>query len=246
MGAIIEQTEHPPQAEAASMMSVIARAASDPTCDLDKMERLMAMHERMQAKQAEQDFNAAMSRAQAGMGRISADAVNPQTRSAYATYGKLDSKLRPIYTREGFALSFSTGQDAPEGHVRVMCFVSHASGHTRTYQCDMPADGKGAKGNDVMTKTHAAGSAMSYGQRYLLKLIFNVAIGEQDDDGNAAGEQADYITEEQEIALRDLAESVGADLPKFLAYMKVEALADILAKDFNKAKAALNAKGKKA
>src|SRR5690606_15862485 len=51
----------------------------------------------------------------------------------------------------------------------------------------MPADGKGAKGGDVMTKTHAAGSAMSYGQRYLLKLIFNVAIGENDDDGNSAG-----------------------------------------------------------
>jgi hypothetical protein len=49
----------------------------------------------------------------------------------------------------------------------------------------MPADGKGAKGGDVMTRTHAAGSAFSYGQRYLLKLIFNIATGE-DDDGNAA------------------------------------------------------------
>jgi hypothetical protein len=51
----------------------------------------------------------------------------------------------------------------------------------------MPADGKGARGNDVMTKTHAAGSAMSYGMRYLLKLIFNVAVGvDLDDDGNGA------------------------------------------------------------
>ena len=44
---------------------------------------------------------------------------------------------------------------------------------------------KGAKGGDVMTKTHAAGSALTYGQRYLLKMIFNIAIG-SDDDGNAA------------------------------------------------------------
>jgi hypothetical protein len=49
----------------------------------------------------------------------------------------------------------------------------------------MPADGKGAKGGDVMTKTHATGAAMSYGMRYLLKMIFNVAIGEDDKDGNA-------------------------------------------------------------
>ena len=68
--------------------------------------------------------------------------------------------------------------------MRVLCYVSHSAGHTRTYQCDMPADGKGAKGNDVMTKTHAAGSAASYGMRYLLKMIFNIAIGEDDTDGN--------------------------------------------------------------
>jgi hypothetical protein len=35
-----------------------------------------------------------------------------------------------------------------------------------------------------MTKTHAAGAAMSYGMRYLLKMIFNVAVGEDDRDGN--------------------------------------------------------------
>jgi hypothetical protein len=50
----------------------------------------------------------------------------------------------------------------------------------------MPADGKGAKGGDVMTKTHATGAAMSYGARYLLKYIFNVAVGEDDNDGNGS------------------------------------------------------------
>lgn len=37
-----------------SIMAVISRAAADPTCDIEKMERLLAMHERMQAKEAEQ------------------------------------------------------------------------------------------------------------------------------------------------------------------------------------------------
>jgi hypothetical protein len=68
----------------------------------------------------------------------------------------------------------------------VICRVSHQNGHSRTYQIDMPADGKGAKGGDVMTKTHATGSAVSYGMRYLLKMIFNIAVSDKDDDGNAA------------------------------------------------------------
>jgi hypothetical protein len=189
MSAIVKQSDNTPatQQEGVTILSVISRAASDPNVDIEKLERLMVMKERMDARQAEREFNEAMSAAQSEMGRISTDATNPQTRSRYATYGKLDSCLRPIYTRHGFALSYGTRRSELEGHITILCDVSHKGGHVKQYECDMPADGKGAKGGDVMTKTHAAGSAMSYGQRYLLKLIFNVAIGENDDDGNSAG-----------------------------------------------------------
>lgn len=173
------------QDESASLLAVISRAASDPSIDIEKMERLMAMKERMDARTAESEFNSAMMRVQAKMGRISADATNPQTRSNYATYGKLDKALRPIYTTEGLSLSFGT-EPAPDGFVGMVCYVSHSGGHTRTYKAQVPSDGKGAKGNDVMTKTHAFGSGTSYGMRYLLKMIFNVAIGEEDDDGNGS------------------------------------------------------------
>jgi hypothetical protein len=176
----------PPRNEIATVLYAITAAANDPNVDIDKMERLLGMHERMHARANEQKFNAAMTKAQAAMAPISADAVNPQTRSTYASYAQLDRALRPIYTKNGFALSFDTEDSPKENHIRVLCYVSHAAGHVRTYKCDMPADGKGAKGGDVMTKTHAQGSAMTYSQRYLLKLIFNVAIGEQDDDGNGA------------------------------------------------------------
>ena len=174
--------------ESAALLTVIERAARDPQVDVDKMERLMQMHERVLSRQAEQAFNEAMAAAQAEIGRIGADKQNSQTHSWYATYAAIDREVRPVYTRNGFALSFGTDPVAVENCVRVVCYVSHQGGYTRTYHVDMPADGKGAKGNDVMTKTHAAGSAMSYGQRYLLKLIFNIAIGidPDDDDGNAA------------------------------------------------------------
>lgn len=172
-----------------SPLGIVARAASDPLVDADKMERLYALMERQQAQQAEVAFNDAMSAAQGKMGRISADATNPQTRSKYATYGKLDKALRPIYSQHGFSLSFDSTDSPKEDHARFLCYCSHAAGHTRTYKIDIPVDGKGAKGNDVMTKTHAVGSGASYGMRYLLKMIFNVAVGEDDDDGNGAGDE---------------------------------------------------------
>jgi len=198
--------------EASSLIQIIASAARDPNVDIEKMERLWAMHDRMKNRAAEEAFNDAMNKAQSEMGRVSADATNPQTRSQYATYGKLDSKLRPVYTRHGFALSFDTGDGAPEGHTRVLAYVSHSAGHTRTYKADMPADGKGAKGGDVMTKTHASGAAMSYGMRYLLKLIFNVAVGEEDRDGNDDQPPAGY-TPDQELhqALIDAGRSAAME-----------------------------------
>lgn len=188
MNAAVSKIEQPiaVMGEGATMLAVLTRAASDPACDVDKMERLGAMYERMESKRVEAEFNNAMSEAQTKMRPVSADAPNPQTRSNYASYGQLDKKLRPLYTASGFALSFDTGNDAPEGCVRVLCYVTHNGGHSRTYHIDMPADGKGAKGGDVMTKTHAMGAGMSYGMRYLLKMIFNVAVGEDDDDGNTA------------------------------------------------------------
>lgn len=172
------------QSDASALLSVIERVALNPDVDITKLEKMLDMQERIFNRRAEQAFNAGMAVAQSEMAPVSADAENPQTRSKYASYAAIDRAIRPIYTKHGFALSYDTEDGAPEGCVRVVCLVSHRDGHCRKYKADMPADGLGAKGNAVMTKTHAAGSAMSYGQRYLLKLIFNVAIGEADDDGN--------------------------------------------------------------
>lgn len=173
----------PVQDQQAALLQVIARAAADTQVDIDKMERLLAMQERVMERNAEAAFNEAMRAAQGDMRQVATDANNPQTRSRYATYAAIDAALRPVYTQHGFSISFGTG-DAPEGYVRVLAYVSHVGGHTRQYKADMPADGKGAKGGDVMTKTHAFGAGTSYGMRYLLKMIFNVAIGEYDLDGN--------------------------------------------------------------
>ena len=196
-----------PTMTTASMVQAIIAAAQDPATDVEKMERLVALAERMQAKQSEMDFNTALTKAQDKMGRISADALNKQTNSRYATYAKLDRELRPLYIKNGLSLSFSTAGDAPPDHVRVVCVVAHKSGHSRTYQIDMPNDGKGAKGGDVMTKTHATGAATTYGMRYLLKMIFNVAIGEDDTDGNPPPEAP---TDEQTQTFNRLHDQVSA------------------------------------
>jgi len=89
------------------IQSAIAQGSS-----IDTIERLAALQREMVEYQAKVEFNEAMQRVQHKMRRISADAHNPQTKSRYASYAKLDSVLRPIYAEEGFSLSFNTG-DSP-------------------------------------------------------------------------------------------------------------------------------------
>ena len=53
------------QPETSALISMIERAARDPSVDIDKMERLLQMHERVEAKQRESAFNTAMAAVQA-------------------------------------------------------------------------------------------------------------------------------------------------------------------------------------
>ncbi len=229
---------------APSIMDIIAQAASNPNVDVDRLERLIAMSERAQAREAEQSFNTAMNKAQHAIRPIAADASNPQTRSKYASYLALDKALRPIYTQHGFALSFDTG-DSAENMVRVVCYVSHKDGHSRNYHVDMPADGKGPKGNDLMSKTHATGAALSYGARYLLKLVFNVAIGEDDNDGNGADVVQTIDADQMQHVLDQIA-ATDSDIEQFCKFMGVDAVKNLTVAQYGKAMQALNAKARKA
>lgn len=246
--ALASRQNHAPAVaeQSNAVLDMIVRAATNPEVDVDKMERLMAMHDRIVARQAEAAFNDAMAQCQAEMRPISANARNPQTKSKYASYSALDNDCRPIYTKHGFSPSFDTGKGTPddpvpENHVRVVCYLGHRDGHTRTYHADMPSDGKGAKGGDVMTKTHATGSAFTYGQRYMLKLIFNLAI-DHDDDGNKAGNTAALISAEQKQRIIDRMKALEADTGAFLKYLKVPSLDELPASRFAHAMSALDKK----
>lgn len=192
---------------------------------IDVIERLAALQEKVMLRDAKIRFNDALSRAQAEIKRVAPDLQNPQTSSRYASYAAIDRVIRPIYTREGMSLSFSHDDCPKADHVRVLCYVSLGA-YTRTYQIDMPADGKGAKGGDVMTKTHATATADSYAKRYLVKDIFNVAIGEEDNDGNSPEGLADQRTNQLGKAIADSQTMDELRKVYFAAYREAEKAKD--------------------
>jgi len=187
-----------------NILSLIARIASDPLADIDKLERLMQMQERSVAREAENEFNRALSAAQSEIGRIGTTKRNEQTKSDYAEYWAIDAIIRPVIAKHGFSLSFDTEPNPSPDIVVVLCHMAHRGGHTRTYRVEMPCDGKGAQGASVMTRTHATGAAFTYGQRYLVKMIFNLAVA-KDNDGN----QPQAASEEQEAKADEFLQAIA-------------------------------------
>lgn len=224
----------PAEVPEAGLLALLERVAVSPDVPVDKLERLLAMQERIMAKKAEDEFNAAMLLAQSEMRPVATNAENTHTRSRYATFAQLDKALRPVYNAHGFSLSFGEGDSAKPDHIRVLCYVTHRGGHTRLYSKDVSTDATGPQGKALMTKAQASGNAQSYGMRYLLKGIFNVLIGEDDDDGNM-GRGGPSITDAQVADLNALMEEcgiIGERRARALKAWRVERLEQIAAKDY--------------
>ncbi len=151
--------------------------------DPEALRQMMDLSERWEKNQAVKAFNTSMVACQREMPTVVKDAENKHTRSKYALRETVQRMIRPVYTKHGFSLSFST-QDCPrEGHIRILCEIGHEGGDIRTKQFDIPLDGEGSKGNpSAMNKPQATGSTYSYGLRYATLAVFNVVIAGEDDD----------------------------------------------------------------
>lgn len=226
------------QSDAASIMTVISRAASDPATDVDKLERLLGMYERITARQAEADYTAALAEMQpelpviAERGKIDIGRGKPQ---AYALWEDINDAIKPLLARFGFALSFRTGHEADK--IVVTGVLSHRGGHSEQTTIHLPADTSGSK-----NAVQAVGSSTSYGKRYVACALLNITSRNDpfDDDGVMAG--ARTITDAQRDELLTLAEEAGADKRAFCEYMGCDSISAIPARDYRKAKDALTMK----
>ncbi|MEQ8450611.1 MAG: ERF family protein [Nitratireductor sp.] len=225
-----------PASESAAIFSLIERAARDPNMDIDKMQRLLDMKIQMDAASAQRAFFESMAAAQAEMPQVVRDADNDQTQSKFARYETISAAIQPIITKYGFSLTFSEGETTKPNCIRILCDVMHEAGHAKQYHADVPFDNVGMKGNPNKTNTHAYGSTKSYGKRYLKCDIFDVALKNEDDDGNVAGGQViEAVSEKQLEILRRLIEETDSDIKKFCDLGGIAALPEMPANKFESA-----------
>jgi hypothetical protein len=242
-GSVVEVAA--PVSEGSSLIALIERAARDQSVDIDKMERLFQMHERVTARAAEAAFNAAMARAQAELKPVARNLRNTQTNSNYADLAAISDAADPIIHKHGFGVITSEFQSAVPNHLGVRCKITHADGHSESYDFNIPIDGTGLKGNPNKTATHAYGSTITYGRRYAKCSVFDIAT-KDDKDGNRPKDDDTPVSDEQAEAIAKKITEVGADINAFLKLGNVESISDIPAKDYNRVMQLLEAKKHKA
>lgn len=160
-------------------ISMIERVAMDGNSDLDKLERMMAMKERHDAQNAKAAHDQAFAQASAEFPEIPLNGENKHNGTRYALLKDIISKTRPVLSKYGFSLSFST--EITEKDVIVTAELAHQNGHTRRNSLPLPRD-TGAGRNAVQ----AVGSTQTYGQRYTAQAILGLSLGEDtEDDGNS-------------------------------------------------------------
>jgi len=226
--------EHP-----GDILEVIHKAVSDPKMDVDKMSKLLDIHERIVKENRRIEFMEALSRIQAEMPQIDKNGqiiVKGVERSRYARLEDIDKVIRPMLAAEGFSFSFDS--KSPDGDLfTISCTLRHKNGHSETNTIILPID----KSN-FRSDVQSVGSTLSYARRQLVKLHLNIIECGLDDDGIGGSEP---ISEAQAESIETLIKQTGADKKRFLAYMEAESIKEITARNYPKAISALEAKKRK-
>ena len=217
--------------EETAMVSMFERMASDPNVDVDKLERLMQMQERAIARNAKASFDAAMSEMQPELPTVG-ERGNAAGRYTYALWEDINTAIKPVLMKYGFAITFRT--DFTNG-ITVVGVLSHRDGHREETSITLPSDTSGSK-----NAVQAVASSVSYGKRYTAGALLNLTSHGEDDDAYRA--IVDTITEEQEIQITEMLEATNSDKDRFLRWLKVDALSSIPAKSFDTVMATLKAK----
>lgn len=120
----------------------------------------------------------ALIKAQSEMGNAKKSSANPFFKSKYADLSEIIEVSKDVLSSNGIGIIQSPGGNG--NNVTVTARVIHSSGQWIEDTISLPL---------TQNTPQAAGSAITYGRRYQLAALMNMA--QEDDDGNTASEKPD-------------------------------------------------------
>ncbi len=212
------QKENPEPSVALMLQKVIDGGITNE--NVAALESLVGLYDRMQAKNAEREFSAALVELQGETIRVQAtksvDVRDGIPRYKFAPYEEIMSVVQPMLTRHGFSVTFDTRIEADR--LYSVCTLTHKSGHSRSNQFAVrfsKPPGSSDPQGDMSTKNYAKRGAFCD--------CLNISI-DHDDDARMIGSPIGK-------ALADDLEArvilTGADKEAFLKYAGANSYTEI-------------------
>lgn len=186
----------------------------DPEKNIGVVERLIALQERQEQKQAERMFAVAFhGLQQETLGVQAVDMVpdkNGNARYFFASYEHIMEQVGPLLLKHGFSVSFDS--EFKEDRLVMRCTLMHIGGHSRVSTQYMRV-GSVYGANDAQND----GATATMARRYALCSALNIVI-ERDTDGGDARNEGEPISFDKAQTLREMVKEAKADEAKFLKY----------------------------
>jgi len=243
------------------VLALIERAARDETVNVEKMQQLFALRERLEAQRASLIFAEAFAELGPDLpiidrrGRIVVfskadrekaggvpEGARPIQQTPYATLDDILEALRAPLAAHGFSLRFEH-ETTQDNRLVTTAVLRHRGGHQeRATTPPLQHDSTGSK-NPVQ----AIGSALSYGRRYSLMAVLPIvshAPQDADDDGKAAGDAP--IDVDQISFIEQQLRDTESDVEKFLVTIGASAVSAMTLAQFKRGVALLSEKKRRA
>ena len=193
-GAIVERIERPAPAEAFG--AFLMQALADPNISAEKLKLILDARGASLAAEAKEAFEIAFAQFAAELPPVEKDGWvelgQGKGRYPFLSYEQMDSVLRPLLSKYGLALSFSS-VDNKDSVTITGALVGHGWERTSTYSFP-PDAGPGRN------QLQARGSARTYAKRYIADDLCNVVRKGRDNDGRGAIEELIDATQIKELS----------------------------------------------
>lgn len=226
---------------AAHSITELLHLAVERGTPVEALEKLVALHERMEAREAAKAFAAAMVAFKVDCPMIkktsTAQIVTKKGGRYSYTYAELDeivSTVQPLLNVHGFSYTWDTRVET-NGMLTCTITLRHIAGHTEQSSFTLPTTTDSA-----MSDQQKMGAASTFAKRQTLIAVLGLTT--TDNDYDAAAIDPTPITTEQLFQLEDMIEDSGADKARFLTFIGVEKLSELRAVHFDQAVSALKQK----
>lgn len=218
------------------LLEMVKRTDIDP----DRLEKFMDLQFKMEAKQAEREFNQALAGFQ-GECPIIPKSRRVNFKSVDYVYSPIEEmvgKIRPLLTKYNLSFSFNVKELGEKDKMELVTKIRHPSGHAEetSYFFNKYHD------DDRMNLSQRAKSAITFAKRAALENALGLVTEKEPDADEASLPE---VTETQLAEIQSLIRETKSDEAKVLKYLGAESVNSLNSKQVQMALHALKQKRSK-